>query len=129
MRAAVLGSPVGHSLSPVLHTAAYSALGLAGEWSYGRYECAEEELAAFIKGCGDDWAGLSLTMPLKREALRLADGAEPVARDVGSANTVVFGGGRRQAFNTDVHGIAAALREAGVRRVSSAAVLGGGATA
>ncbi|KIH97429.1 shikimate dehydrogenase [Streptomonospora alba] len=129
MRAAVLGSPVGHSLSPVLHTAAYSALGLAGEWSYGRFECAEEGLAGFVKGCDDGWAGLSLTMPLKREALRLADEAEPVAREVGGANTLVFGGGRRRAFNTDVHGIAAALREAGVQRVSSATVLGGGATA
>ncbi|MUL42784.1 shikimate dehydrogenase [Streptomonospora sp. PA3] len=128
MRAAVLGSPVGHSLSPVLHTAAYAALGLEGEWSYGCYECAEEELAGFLKGCDDSWAGLSLTMPLKREALRLADEAEPVAREVGGANTLVLGG-RRRAFNTDVHGMAAALREAGVGEVSSAAVLGGGATA
>ncbi|GAA4948505.1 shikimate dehydrogenase [Streptomonospora halophila] len=129
MRAAVLGSPVGHSLSPVLHTAAYSALGLAGEWSYESRECAEAELAGFLKGCDDSWAGLSLTMPLKREALRLADEAERVAREVGGANTLVLGGGRRSAYNTDVHGIAAALREAGVERVSSAAVLGGGATA
>ncbi|MDT0303292.1 shikimate dehydrogenase [Streptomonospora wellingtoniae] len=129
MRAAVLGSPVGHSLSPVLHTAAYTALGLAGEWSYERRECTEAELGGFLKGCDDSWAGLSLTMPLKREALRLADEAETVAREVGGANTLVLGGGRSGAFNTDVHGIAAALREAGVERVASAAVLGGGATA
>ncbi|GAA4918499.1 shikimate dehydrogenase [Streptomonospora salina] len=129
MRAAVLGSPVGHSLSPVLHTAAYAALGLAGEWFYGCFECAEDGLDGFVKGCGDGWAGLSVTMPLKHEALRLADEAEPVARDVGGANTLVFGSGRLLAFNTDVHGIAAALHEAGVERVSAAAVLGGGATA
>ncbi|QBI55096.1 shikimate dehydrogenase [Streptomonospora litoralis] len=130
MRAAVLGSPVGHSLSPALHTAAYAALGLAGEWDYTLHECREEGLAAFLQGCGAEWAGLSLTMPLKREALRLADEVEPLAREVGGANTVVFDRrGRRLAYNTDVHGIVAALREAGVERASSAAVLGGGATA
>ncbi|GAB3450928.1 shikimate dehydrogenase [Streptomonospora sediminis] len=118
-----------HSLSPALHTAAYTALGLDGEWSYGRHECGEDELAGFLKGCDQSWAGLSLTMPLKREALRLAGSADAAAREVGGANTLVFGGGGISAFNTDVYGMVAALREAGIERVSTAAVLGGGATA
>jgi shikimate dehydrogenase len=73
MLAAILGSPVAHSLSPVLHNAAYDALGLT-DWSYGLHECREPELAAFVDGLGPDWAGLSLTMPLKRVALDVAGG-------------------------------------------------------
>lgn len=128
MRAAVLGSPVAHSLSPVLHTAAYAAMGLS-EWSYGMHECAEEELAAFLSGLGDEWAGLSLTMPLKRRALDLADTVSDLSRRVGGANTLVRRGGSWHAHNTDVAGIAEALREAGVGAPRSAIILGAGATA
>src|SRR5581483_8769314 len=89
MKAAVLGSPIAHSLSPVLHRAAYRALGLAG-WSYQAIECDEAALPGLLAGCGDDWAGLSLTMPLKRAVLPLLDRTEPPVTDVGAANTVVF---------------------------------------
>ncbi|CAM3821478.1 shikimate dehydrogenase [Nocardiopsis rhodophaea] len=129
MRAAVLGSPIEHSLSPVLHSAAYKALGLAGEWSYGRYECDEAGLPGFLAGCDRTWAGLSLTMPLKRVALELADEVDTLAVEVGGANTLVFREGRVHAHNTDVAGIMEALREAGTTEVRSATVLGGGATA
>ncbi|TQN31269.1 shikimate dehydrogenase [Haloactinospora alba] len=129
MRAAVLGSPVEHSLSPVLHRAAYTELGLSREWSYERIECAETELAGFVRECDHTWAGLSLTMPLKRVALELAEEVHEPASYVGGANTLVFEGGRCHAYNTDVAGIVAALREAGIQRVRSATVLGGGATA
>ncbi|NYE46546.1 shikimate dehydrogenase [Spinactinospora alkalitolerans] len=128
-RAAVLGSPIAHSLSPVLHSAAYAELGIAREWSYERFECEEAGLAAFLDGCDESWAGLSLTMPLKRLALSLADEVEEPAAAVGGANTMVFRGGRRHAYNTDVAGIVAALREAGVHAVRSAVILGAGATA
>src|SRR5690606_9846316 len=103
MRAAVLGSPVAHSLSPVLHRAAYQALGL--DWTYDAIECTEDALPAFVEGLGADWAGLSLTMPLKRVALRLADQTTPLATAVGAANTLVFTDGRRLADNTDVPGL------------------------
>ncbi|WP_116244346.1 shikimate dehydrogenase [Nocardiopsis sp. FIRDI 009] len=128
MRAAVLGSPVAHSLSPVLHTAAYAAMGLDG-WSYGRYECDEAGLAPFLGGLGPEWAGLSLTMPLKRRALDLADGVSDLARRVGGANTLVRADGGWQAHNTDVEGVAAALAEAGIGAPREAVVLGAGATA
>ena len=88
-RAAVLGSPVGHSLSPVLHTAAYAALGVADHWSYGRHECDEHGLAGFLDACDDSWAGLSLTMPLKRVALQVSARASDLAVQVGAANTLV----------------------------------------
>jgi shikimate dehydrogenase len=111
VRAAVLGAPIAHSLSPVLHRAAYQALGLTG-WSYEAIECGTARLPAVLDGCGPDWAGLSLTMPLKRAVLPLLDQIEPLAREVGAANTVVFSGGRRHGHNTDVPGMIAALAEA-----------------
>jgi shikimate dehydrogenase len=123
----VLGRPVGHSLSPVLHTAAYAALGLA-DWSYTAVDCGEDELPGLLAGLGPQWAGLSLTMPLKRVALAAADVVDPLAAAVGAANTLLLGG-RRRAYNTDVAGIAAALREAGATQPRSAVVLGAGGTA
>jgi shikimate dehydrogenase len=113
MKAAVLGSPIAHSLSPALHRAAYQALGLAG-WTYERIECDEAELPAVLAGCGPGWAGLSLTMPLKRAVLSLLDQAEPLVAEVGAANTVVFDAGLRRGHNTDVPGMITALNEAGI---------------
>ncbi|MGW1075388.1 shikimate dehydrogenase [Streptomyces sp. NPDC002537] len=130
-RAAVLGSPIGHSLSPVLHRAAYAELGLA-EWTYDRFEVDEAGLPGFFEGLGaaGEWAGLSLTMPLKRAVIPLLDAVRDTAASVEAVNTVVFTpDGRRVGDNTDIPGIVAALRERGVERVESAAVLGAGATA
>jgi shikimate dehydrogenase len=127
VRAAVLGSPIGHSLSPLLHRAAYAALGL--DWTYDAVEVVPDGLAGFLDGLGPEWAGLSLTMPLKAAVLPLLDDVTPLARDVAAANTVVLRDGRRSGHNTDVHGIVAALAEAGVTSVARAVVLGGGATA
>src|SRR4051812_28347571 len=126
-RAAVLGSPIAHSLSPALHRAAHAALGLTG-WSYERIECREEELAPLVAGLGPAWVGLSLTMPLKRVALDVADDVSPLAAAVGAANTLLLDGARR-AHNTDVAGIVGALTDAGVTRAETAAVLGAGGTA
>ncbi len=131
MRAAVLGSPVTHSLSPALHRAAYAALGLHG-WSYAAIECDEVRLPGLLDGLDDCWAGLSLTMPLKRAVLPLLDKIDPLAAAVGGANTVVLSGGRRLGYNTDVGGMVAALAEAGVTEVgttASALIIGAGATA
>ncbi|MFI2372402.1 shikimate dehydrogenase [Streptomyces sp. NPDC018833] len=129
MRAAVLGSPVAHSLSPVLHRAAYTALGLA--WSYSSVECDEKGLPALLDSLDESWAGLSLTMPLKRAVLPHVDEVTPLALDVGGANTVVLRDGRRYGDNTDVHGITTTLREEGLGGDGrpDAVVLGGGATA
>ncbi|MFB9953885.1 shikimate dehydrogenase [Cellulomonas denverensis] len=132
-RAAVLGHPIGHSLSPRLHRAAYAALGLA-DWQYQAYDVTEEQLAAFVAGLDESWAGLSVTMPLKQAVMALMDHVEPLASVVGAVNTVIVqGGGRRPTLvgaNTDVHGIVAALREGGAAGGSAgAAVLGAGATA
>ncbi len=128
MRAAVLGSPVRHSLSPVLHAAAYHELGLT-DWSYEAIECDAAGLAGLLDSRGPEWAGLSLTMPLKRAVVPLLDQAEQLVTDVGGANTVVLRDGRRAGYNTDVPGMVAALREAGVGLTGEVLVLGAGATA
>lgn len=129
MRAAVLGLPIAHSLSPVLHTAAYRELSLDG-WTYEAIECDESGLPALLASLGPEWAGLSLTMPLKRAVLPLLDEAAPLVTEVGTANTVVLAGGRRSGYNTDIPGMVTALAEGGVARpASDVLVLGGGATA
>ncbi|MEU2718251.1 shikimate dehydrogenase [Streptomyces sp. NPDC007205] len=128
-RAAVLGKPIGHSLSPVLHRAAYDELGLT-EWSYDRFELDEAALPGFFEKLGPEWAGLSLTMPLKRAVIPLLDEISETAASVDAVNTVVFTeDGRRLGDNTDIPGMVAALREHGIEQVDSAAILGAGATA
>ncbi|MFD5541587.1 shikimate dehydrogenase [Streptomyces sp. NPDC127079] len=128
-RAAVLGKPIAHSLSPVLHRAAYDELGLT-EWSYERFEVDEAGLPGFLAELGPEWAGLSLTMPLKRAVISLLDDVSETAASVDAVNTVVFTqDGRRRGDNTDIPGMVAALREHGIEQVDSAAILGAGATA
>ncbi|MBW5420598.1 shikimate dehydrogenase [Streptomyces sp. BG9H] len=128
-RAAVLGSPIAHSLSPVLHRAAYEELGLS-DWTYDRFEIDEAALPEFVAELGPEWAGLSLTMPLKRAVIPLLDEISGTAASVEAVNTVVFTeDGRKVGDNTDVPGMVAALRERGIEQVGSAAILGAGATA
>ncbi|MEV3969399.1 shikimate dehydrogenase [Streptomyces sp. NPDC050698] len=128
-RAAVLGSPIAHSLSPVLHRAAYQELGLEG-WTYDRFEVDEAGLPGFFEALGPEWAGLSLTMPLKRAVIPLLDEISDTAASVDAVNTVVrTADGRSIGDNTDIPGMVAALREHGIDKVDAAAVLGAGATA
>lgn len=130
MRAAVLGSPVEHSLSPLLHRTAYEALGLRG-WTYEAHRCEQDELAAFLAGAraDDSWRGLSLTMPLKAVG---AASCDELVTDLGVINTIIFERGagpvRLVGHNTDVAGIAAAWRELGVS-AERVTLLGAGGTA
>jgi shikimate dehydrogenase len=128
MKAAVLGQPVAHSLSPFLHRAAYEALGFT-DWSYELVECDEAGLPAFVESCGPGWAGLSLTMPLKRAVLPLLDHVDHLAGATGGVNTVVFRPEGRYGYNTDVQGIVDALTEAGAAVPGSVTIIGAGATA
>lgn len=128
-RAAVLGSPVSHSLSPVLHEAAWRSLGLEG-WRYDAVDIADAaELARFMAGLDPCWIGLSLTMPLKRLVQPLLDEVSQVAAATGSVNTVLLRGDRASGDNTDVEGLVAGLGESGVTGCRRGVVLGGGATA
>jgi shikimate dehydrogenase len=125
----VLGKPVAHSLSPVIHNAGYRAAGLVG-WSYTAHECSEAELPGFVAGLDERWSGLSLTMPLKEAALGVADEVARLAAAIGAANTLVrrpSGGWRAE--NTDAPGMVDALCGAGLIAVERMAVLGAGGTA
>ena len=126
-RLAVLGAPIAHSKSPGLHRAAYRRLGL--DWAYSAIELRGNELASFVGALDESWRGLSLTMPLKQDVLPLLDDVDELARLTGAANTVLFDGGARHGFNTDVGGIVRALAEAGCERIRHGVLIGGGATA
>jgi shikimate dehydrogenase len=128
VRAAVLGQPVSHSRSPAIHNAGYAAAGLH-DWSYTAIECGEQELLGLVATLGPQWAGLSLTMPLKEVALRAAALVDPFAAAIGAANTLVRREYGWHAYNTDAPGMVRALLEAGVARTGHLAVLGGGGTA
>ena len=127
LNAAVLGRPVAHSLSPLLHTAGYRALGLH-DWAYGAHDLGADDLAGWVGDRDAGWRGLSLTMPLKEAALAVATTVSQTARLTGAVNTLV----RRDdlgwdAHNTDVHGLVAALAD--VDHGGAATLLGSGATA
>lgn len=129
-RAAVLGSPIAHSLSPVLHRAAYEALDLP--WSYEAVDVTAETLAGFVADLGPEWVGLSLTMPLKTAVLPLLATRSSSVVLTGCANTVLLGPDGPNGANTDVAGMVEAVREHATSRLATArtaTVLGGGATA
>ena len=126
---AVLGSPVAHSLSPVLHRAAYRHLRL--DWEYTAHEVDEGGLPGFVRGLDPSWRGLSLTMPLKRAGREVADDVSSVAASVGAVNTLLLEpGGKITGDNTDVPGMVAALRERGaIPQMGAVCMWGAGATA
>ena len=129
LRAAVLGSPIGHSLSPVLHRAGYAAAGLH-DWQYEAHEVVAADLPEFVAALHAEWRGLSLTMPLKEVAADVATTVDDVARRAAAVNTLVRrADGGWDATNTDVVGIVRALRPRLPAGASRALVLGAGATA
>jgi shikimate dehydrogenase len=128
MRCAVLGDPVAHSLSPALHAAGYAAVGLE-DWTYDAVRVPAGSLAGFVADLDPTWRGLSVTAPLKREALAFASSVTERARLAGGVNTLVRGESGWAGDNTDLPGAVAAVRERYAGPVRSALVLGGGATA
>ncbi len=128
MRAAVLGRPVGHSLSPLLHRAAYAALGL-DDWTYDALDVGPADLPVLLAGLGEEWRGFSVTMPCKQAAVDVADVVEPLPRLLHAANTLVRTEAGWRAENTDVLGAGTALQQAGVTSVTRGAIVGAGGTA
>lgn len=128
--AAVIGSPIQHSLSPFLHQAAYRDLGL--NIDYRRIEITKETIGSFLASCPEGLVGLSVTMPLKQVIIPLLSQVDGLAKAVGAVNTVVpFPGGITAGFNTDVYGLVTAIKEAKGREFSPerAVIVGSGATA
>ena len=128
-RAAVLGSPIAHSLSPVLHHAGYKAAGL-DDWAYERIECAAEDLPSIVGEAAPEYRGFSVTMPAKFAALEFATEVTQRARAIGSANTLVRTSEGWRADNTDCEGIHTALKALlGDEPPTRALVIGAGGTA
>ena len=127
IKCAVLGSPISHSLSPTIHERAYEILGWS--WRYERHEVISGALSDFLSEHEGQFRGLSLTMPLKEEALSLIDITEDLAKRVSAVNTIVFDDLGPHGHNTDVQGFIDALSHRGVQVPEVVAVLGGGATA
>jgi shikimate dehydrogenase len=128
---AILGNPVEHSLSPTIHQAAYDALGL--DWHFSRIQLDELQLATFLDARMSEFAGFSLTMPLKDELFKIAGQrgwqVDNAALLLGSANTLVVGAdGLASVANTDLVGAKRALQDLPAS-ISSLALLGSGATA
>ncbi|WP_067780925.1 shikimate dehydrogenase family protein [Actinomyces vulturis] len=116
----VMGYPVAHSLSPILHQAAYHELGLDNVVAYDRVEVTPQEGPEFIKKCAQphsSWSGLSVTMPHKQTLMERMDVLDPLAKVVGALNTIVFSHSApddealTSGFNTDVEGIVEAVRD------------------
>ncbi len=126
MKAAVLGKPISHSLSPILHNAGYQAQGLPH--TYERHEVDESGLGKFVQDLDSDWMGLSLTMPLKVAAFGVVDVLTPLVEISGSINTLVLGD-QIVGYNTDIYGIVQACDEVGLVSPQSCTIIGSGATA
>lgn len=127
--AAVLGKPIAHSRSPLLHRTAYRLLGVDIE--YGRLELDPAQATDFIARLRtENWAGCSVTMPLKDVFVPLVDSRSATVERMGALNTIVRRpDGTLHAENTDVAGIVLALADAGVRHSTRASILGAGNTA
>lgn len=124
---AVLGSPIAHSKSPLLHRAAYEVLGVP--WSYEAIDVTSANLGTFVSSRREEWRGLSLTMPLKREIVPMLDSLDETAALTGAVNTVLFGEDALTGFNTDVAGLMQPLQDAGTSQPTHVLILGAGATA
>lgn len=127
IKAAVLGSPIAHSLSPLLHQLAYRELAVDGE--YTAIEVSSGGLQGFLNTLDDSWTGFSLTMPLKEEVVGIADVVSDLSSRIASANTLVRRDGRWEASTTDVSGFSYALQSHGVSVSGDVLIIGSGATA
>lgn len=124
----LIGHPVGHSLSPLIHRAAYSALGL--DWHYGLMDVLEADLPAVLSAIdGTRVVGANVTIPYKQHVFRLLDDCSETARAVGAVNTVFVENGRRKGHNTDVEGFLEPLRSLQASGARTALILGAGGAA
>jgi len=126
-RLAVVGDPISHSKSPKIHAAAYAVLGK--DFEYEKIQVAKNHLMQFVESLDESWIGLSVTAPLKNEALRLSQVFDKNSEITGASNTLLRTEHGWRAFNTDVFGIQQALKVAGVSQIGKASVIGSGATA
>lgn len=131
VKAAVLGNPIAHSLSPVLHSKAFEVLGISG--TYEAIKVESGGLSEFLRRQGQSYDYLSLTMPLKEEVLDIAKASsikvDDLAQRIQSVNTLVKSGTGWSATSTDGSGFIKALANAGYDHFNSVLILGAGGTA
>lgn len=125
---AVLGHPIGHSLSPPMHNAALAALASAdprfADWKYFRFEIHPDDLPRALDVLhAKKFHGLNLTVPHKIIAFDRVAAIDPAARPVGAVNTLRWTGRGWHGFNTDGYGLAAAVRETLARDLAGAHVI------
>ena len=127
IRAAVLGSPISHSLSPLMHKCAFEKLSLQGD--YEAFDVTEDQLSNFLSS-HEDMTGFSLTMPLKERAAELADKKSTRVESTGSANTLIREGNSWFAENTDSSGFDFLFKSAlQIKPGEKVAIIGAGGTA
>ncbi|MGH7667771.1 MAG: shikimate dehydrogenase [Candidatus Dormibacteria bacterium] len=127
VQVALVGDPIGHSLSPAIHGAAFAATGL--DWAYHLVTVPRDGLAAAWPQLSTSFRGINVTTPHKREAVKLVDSLSEAARDCASVNTVTFEAGATWGDSTDGSGFLAALRRQVASRPRKAVVLGTGGSA
>ena len=127
INAAVLGSPISHSLSPQLHMSAYKHLDISG--NYGSFDVPAGSLRDFLKDKASGWTGFSLTMPLKEEVLSVAEVIDPLVQRIQSGNTLVRQGDLWSLHSTDVRGFQSAWGYQNPSKPKSVLIVGSGATA
>ena len=125
----IIGHPIGHSLSPAMHNAAFKTLGL--DALYVPFAVPPERLDAAIMAIEPlGLCGLNVTLPHKTAVMKLLDRIEPDAQAIGAVNTIARQGDELVGMNTDAPGLERALREAGLQLTAvRATVLGAGGAA
>lgn len=123
----ILAFPAKHSLSPVMHNAAFQALGIDAE--YGVFEIPPEDLRGFMMEARETIAGLSVSVPYKETILKHLDEISPEAQKIGAVNTILNRDGRLSGFNTDFIGSNKALEEVCDLKGKKVVVLGAGGSA
>ena len=119
---AVIGAPIGHSLSPIIQNAALHAAGL--DYVYAALPVRADALASAVRGlCNAGIAGFNVTIPFKTEIIPLLDALSEDARRIQAVNTVVIEDGRMVGHNTDVVGFLAGFAERGIALTGKKAVL------
>ena len=128
MKLCVIGDPVGHSMSPVLHRRMLTLSGIEGD--YQAVTVTRETLPDFMAaGRAGEWDGCNVTMPLKQEVIRYLDQLSPEAEACGAVNTVCFRNGHTVGYNTDAPGIRAGFAARGAAPTGRALVIGNGGAA
>jgi shikimate dehydrogenase len=126
-RFAVLGSPISHSKSPIIHAAAYRVLGES--WHYDRFEVAKGGLKRFVESDANECSGFSVTMPLKEEAFNFAQETDELSKLTRASNTLVKVDNRWLGYNTDIFGITQAVRSKIITPPTQTLIIGSGSTA